>query len=120
MRSRRAINRGAREGEGLQERERTAGVELSDRQLHLKVEPVLWNVLLPGVFPVCPITNITYTYDAAGQLTQKCGTGCQPVMFSYDSARNMTRCTGANGPGNIYAYDYLRLSKWTETTHAEA
>jgi len=24
-----------------------------------------------GVFPVCPLTTTTYTYDAAGQLTQR-------------------------------------------------
>ena len=43
-----------------------------------------------GVFPVKPVTNTTYTYDAAGQLASR--TGTNTVSYAYDAARNLTRC----------------------------
>ena len=64
------------------------------------------------------MTNTTYTYDAAGQLTSKeSGTGVSPVVFSYDAARNMKSCAYGDGRTNFYQYDHARrLVRETHTT----
>ena len=63
-------------------------------------------------------TNSAYTYDAAGQLTLKSGTGVSPVFYSYDSALNMKTCAYGSGRTNFYYYDHTRrLVKEVHTTN---
>jgi len=81
----------------------------TNEELHFAVTPA--SQMAAGVFPVCPITNTTYTYDAAGQLTSqvplnKGGTGV--VSYAYDAARNLTRCWSGTTFTNFYQYDHAR------------
>ena len=80
----------------------------TDHELHFTVEPATQPG--EGVFPVAPNTNTAYTYDGAGQMVQRSGTGGSPVSYAYDSARNMRQCVfGANGERtNFYQYDHAR------------
>jgi len=89
----------------------------TNQELHFSVEPA--SQMQPGVFPVKPITNTTYTYDAAGQLTSqvplnKGGTGV--VSYAYDAARNLKSCAYGSNRTNFYYYDHARrLVKETHT-----
>ena len=87
----------------------------TNQELHFAVTPA--SQMAAGVFPVKPITNTTYTYDAAGQMTGKSGTGVSPVSYSYDAARNMKQCVFDGGNRtNSYYYDHARrLVKETHT-----
>jgi len=78
----------------------------TNQELHFKVEAA--SQMAAGVFPVCPITNTTYSYDAAGQMTGKSGTGVSPVSYSYDAARNLKSCAYGSGRTNFYYYDHAR------------
>jgi len=86
----------------------------TNQELHFKVEAA--SQMAAGVFPVCPLTNTTYTYDAAGQMTGKSGTGVSPVSFAYDAARNMKQCVFDGGNRtNSYYYDHAR--RMVKETH---
>jgi len=87
----------------------------TNQELHFAVTPA--SQMAAGVFPVKPITNTTYTYDAAGQMTGKSGTGVSPVSFAYDAARNLTRCWGS-GFTNQYFYDHARRLVQIVSTNA--
>jgi len=84
----------------------------TNNQLHFAVTPA--SQMAAGVFPVKPITNTTYTYDSAGQLTSR--TGTNTVSYAYDAARNLTRCWSGTTFTNFYQYDHARrLVKETHT-----